>query len=111
MVWAMRTFGQADGDGDGVGDPQLTILSNPNQLDTMEMAMATGDTDLNNSGATNNVDLGLFRSVFGQGAPGIVPYLADHADFNGNGSVNNVDLGILRSFFGQVPGPSCCGIP
>lgn len=106
---------QLDGDSDGVGDvcDNCTILSNANQRDTDADGYGNMcDTDLNNSGATNNVDMGLFRSVFGSSAPGNQPYiLSDHADFNGDGGVNNVDLGILRTFFGKVPGPSCCGVP
>ena len=112
---------QDDSDLDGVGDAcdncidkangPLTPRINPsidlNQRDTdLDGHGNACDTDLNNSGATNNVDLGLFRSVYASAALGIEPYtLSDHADFNGDGGVNNVDLGILRSFFGKVPGP------
>ena len=98
-----------DTDLDGVDDDvdNCPEVANADQRDTDGDGFGNRcDTDLNNSGATNNVDLGLFRSVFGHPAPGVQPYtLVDHADFNGDGGVNNVDMGILRSFFGKPPGP------
>lgn len=56
------------------------------------------DADLNNDGATNAADLGLFRLAFGSTN-------AD-ADFNGNGVVNAADTAIFRSLFGAPPGPA-----
>ncbi|MEO1574893.1 MAG: thrombospondin type 3 repeat-containing protein, partial [Pseudomonadota bacterium] len=56
------------------------------------------DTDLNNDGVTNTVDLGLLRLSF---------FTADDdADFNGDGTVNVIDLGIMRQRFFASPGPS-----
>ncbi|MFK8014818.1 MAG: M4 family metallopeptidase [Gammaproteobacteria bacterium] len=91
----------ADSDGDGVSDDldNCTLDTNADQRDTNGDGYGNAcDADLNNDGATNVADLGLFRAVF---------FTSDaDADFNGDGTVNVVDLGLLRNRFFTPPGPS-----
>ncbi|MEM6638676.1 MAG: thrombospondin type 3 repeat-containing protein [Pseudomonadota bacterium] len=91
----------ADLDGDGVGDAidNCTEFVNADQRDTDGDGFGNAcDTDLDNNGVTNVVDLGLLRQVF---------FTDDaDADFDGNGTVNIVDLGRMRSFFFRAPGPA-----
>jgi hypothetical protein len=62
------------------------------------------DTDLNQDGITNLLDVGIFRSVFlCSTATNPNPNCAN-ADFNGDGFVNLLDMGVLQSFFLQPPG-------
>ncbi|MDY6828946.1 MAG: hypothetical protein SV583_06180 [Pseudomonadota bacterium] len=60
------------------------------------------DTDLNNDGVTNGLDIGALLSVFGT---------ADlDADFNGDGQVNGLDASIFVGRFGTEPGPAAAGV-
>ncbi len=56
------------------------------------------DTDLNNDGVTNFVDLALLQQSFFTTDP--------DADFSGDGVVNFIDLNIMRLRFLTPPGPS-----
>ncbi|MFK7886035.1 MAG: choice-of-anchor B family protein [Gammaproteobacteria bacterium] len=90
-----------DADADGIDNSvdNCATVSNPDQRDTDGDGFGNAcDTDLNNDGITNVIDLGLLRQVF---------FTADvNADFDGDGVVNVVDLGILRQRFFTAPGPS-----
>ncbi len=117
--------GQEDtdvGGSDGIGDAcdNCTLVANGTLLPVGKSAISQRDTDgdgygnmcdadLNNDPAAvvNIPDLGLFKTVFGQTAPGAAPFtLNDHADFNGDGVVNIPDLGIFKGLFGKTAGPS-----
>jgi uncharacterized repeat protein (TIGR03806 family) len=69
---------QYDGDGDGYG--------------------SRCDGDLNNNGATNAQDYGIFRGNLGSSNAA--------ADLTGNGVVNAQDFAIFRTLLGSPPGPS-----
>lgn len=96
--------GAEDSDLDGVGDAvdNCTLVPNPLQQD----ADADGfgnlcDTDLDNSGLSNLIDLWLFRQVF---------LSADaEADFNSDGFANLPDFAILRARFGESRQPVASG--
>ena len=90
-----------DADGDLVPDEcdNCTMAANPEQCDTDGDGYGNlCDSDLNNNGVVNTVDLGLFKSVFFTADP--------DADFNCNGVVNVTDLGIMKLNFLAPPGPS-----
>ncbi len=99
--------GGPDSDDDGRDDfaDNCSLIPNADQRDTDEDGFGNVcDTDLDNSGITNAVDLGLFKAVFFTADP--------DADFNGDGIVNVLDLGTLKAGFFQAPGPSgmsCAG--
>ena len=102
---------QADADGDGVGDvcDNCTLVANGplipdaggnSQLDTDNDGYGNVcDADLDNNGAVNIGDFGLFKIDFGKSGN-------FDADFDGNGAVNIGDFGIFKSLFGSAPGPS-----
>jgi Zn-dependent metalloprotease len=93
--------GVVDSDSDGITDDldNCTLAPNADQRDSNGDGYGNVcDTDLNNDGVTNFVDLGQLRSVF---------FTSDaDADFNGDGVVNFVDLGAMRARFFTAPGPS-----
>lgn len=88
-----------DYDGDGIPDSMdnCIFVANPDQRDTDGDGNIC-DTDLDNSGLVNSLDLGLFKARF----------LSTDADanFNGDGVVNSLDLGIFKQLFLSPPGPS-----
>jgi len=95
------TLAVIDTDADSIPDfeDNCTLLPNPDQRNTDGDAYGNRcDPDLDNNGAVNFADLGLFKSVFFTNDP--------DADFDGDGSVNFVDLGILKEFFFGAPGPA-----
>ena len=100
--------GQDDGDADGVGDAcdNCTEVANADQRDSNGDGYGNiCDGDLNNNGATNTLDLALFKSVLP--SSGTLTGLADDADFNGGGVVNTLDLAIFKGLLTAPPGPSC----
>ena len=113
---------QADVDADGFGDAcdNCTLVANGSNFPAGDPRIQRDtdgdgfgnicDADLDNTDGLNIVNLSdysRFRSVFGQTAPGTVPFtLTDHADFNGDGAVNLSDYSIFRASFGKAPGPS-----
>ncbi len=96
-----RVHDLPDTDADGVADAwdNCTLVGNPAQRDADADGYGNAcDTDLDNDGRTNFVDLGLLKAVFLTTDAG--------ADFNGDGMVNVIDLGILRRQMFRPPGPS-----
>lgn len=98
---------EPDQDADGVPDAEdnCTEVPNADQRDTnLDGYGNLCDPDLNNDGAVDFLDLGLFKAVF---------FTDDaDADLNGDGSVDFLDLGLMKSLFFQPPGPSglsCAG--
>ncbi len=90
-----------DTDVDGVvnGIDNCKLSKNPAQRDTNQDAYGNVcDTDLDDDGISNFLDLTLFKQVFLQPD-------AD-ADFDGNGVVNFLDLQLMRQRFFTPPGPS-----
>ncbi len=113
--------GSPDVDGDGVRDDVDNCVDVANgplipdaggfiQRDTDADGFGNiCDADLSQDGTTvvNLSDYALFRSAFGDTAPGTEPYgPVDHADFTGDGVVNLSDFSIFRAQFGGEPGPS-----
>ena len=94
-------FAPPDFDADGVRNflDNCTHDANADQRDSNRDGFGNAcDSDLNNDGVTNTIDLGLLRLSF---------FTADaDADLNGDGDVNVIDLGILRQRFFSPPGPS-----
>ena len=90
-----------DTDTDGIVDnlDNCTLLANATQIDSNGDGFGNRcDTDLNNDGITNGLDVGILKTQFLTAGP--------DADFNGDGVVNGLDVGILKAFFLQPPGPS-----
>ncbi len=100
-VDAIDTFDRRpDTDGDGFFDDvdNCPLVPNPSQFDADNDGFGNAcDTDLNNDGITNILDLGIFRILFFTASP--------VADFNEDGIVNIIDLGILQLNFFQLTGP------
>ena len=93
--------GTMDTDGDGVDDSvdNCTLVSNSAQQDTDNDGFGNAcDTDFNNDGVTNGLDVGLLKAAFGTSGP--------DEDLNQDGVVNGLDVGILKQYFGSAPGPS-----
>ncbi|MFK8028646.1 MAG: thrombospondin type 3 repeat-containing protein [Gammaproteobacteria bacterium] len=91
-----------DSDADGILDAadNCTFESNPSQTDSDGDGFGNAcDTDLNNDGVTNFIDLSTFVPLFLTTNP--------DADFNSDGVVNFLDLNTIRRFFLTVPGPVC----
>lgn len=90
-----------DSDGDGIVDvsDNCTLVSNSDQTDSDGDGFGNQcDTDLNNDGVTNLIDVGTLKKQFLTSGP--------DADFNVDGIVNLIDVGILKSYFLQPPGPA-----
>ena len=90
-----------DFDGDGVSDLQdnCVVAVNSSQQDSDQDQIGNRcDTDLNNDGVTNLLDVLLFQKLMPTNEP--------VADFDGNGVVNGVDYVILTTGLGTSPGPS-----
>ena len=103
-VSALRAAMRLDDDIDSDGSPDVVDncieTPNPSQRDTDGDGYGNFcDTDLNNDGVTNVIDLSLFRAEFFQTGD-------NYADFNSDNTVNIIDLSILRSLFFSAPGPS-----
>ena len=91
-----------DTDGDGIEDANdnCTLISNLSQLDTDGDDYGNAcDTDLNGSGLTNFIDVGLFVNEFGSVG-------SNAADFDGSGFVNFLDFALIPQFLFAPPGPS-----
>lgn len=105
-----------DKDSDGVPDYRDNCIDNANgplipdaggnsQLDTDSDGFGNiCDTDLNNDGETNSLDLGIMKLAFL--VQDTQPGFYSDADLNGDGQVNSLDLGILKTHFTLPPGPS-----
>lgn len=90
-----------DSDGDGVLDnsDNCQWVSNADQRDSNGDGYGNiCDTDLNNDGITNGLDVGVLRVEFLTSGP--------DSDFNNDGIVNGLDVGIMRTYFLMPPGPS-----
>ena len=92
---------QDDGDSDLVGNlcDVCTAAADADQRDSNGDGYGNRcDADVNNDGATNSLDLGIYAAVF---------FTDDaDADINGDGTVNSLDLGLLVPMFFNPPGPS-----
>jgi hypothetical protein len=100
-----------DTDKDGVVDEDDNCIevSNPDQRDTDSDGYGNMcDGDLNNDGATNTLDLNLYKLAH-RSALGDDNYNPD-ADFNGDDLINTLDLNIYKGLHRKPPGPSCCGL-
>ncbi len=93
--------GGDDTDGDLILDAcdNCILVDNHDQRDSNGDGYGNAcDTDLNDDGITNGLDVGILKTQFLSAGP--------DADFNGDGVVNGLDVGILKTFFLQPPGPS-----
>ena len=98
-----------DTDGDGVADifDNCTLVPNPDQRDTDGDSYGNMcDGDLNNDGATNTIDLNIYKAAH-RSKLGDLNYNPD-ADSNGDGAINTLDLNIYKGLHRKPPGPSCC---
>ena len=76
-----------------------TIVAN-DQLDTDGDGYGNAcDSDFNNDGISNSLDLGLFKTAFFSSG-------VQQTDINGDNIVNSLDLGLFKKQFGAAPGPS-----
>lgn len=101
-----------DTDSDGVDNniDNCLLIVNSNQRDTDSDGFGNWcDSDFNQDGITNFLDLQLLGSVFAETEPFSTP-LAEHADMNGDGAVNFLDLALYRDYFLQPPGPAASTI-
>jgi Dockerin type I domain len=87
-----NSFGQLDGNGDGIAGDNFTFSDN--------QGLFRFFGDVNGDQVVNGFDLGLFRNSFGTaiGDPNFLGYL----DFNGDGIINGFDLGQFRTRFGTM---------
>lgn len=108
-----------DSDADGIVDLEDNCIDVPNgplildagsnsQVDTDRDGYGNlCDGDLNNDGATNTLDLNIYKLAH-RTSPEDTNYNAD-ADFNGDVMINTLDLNIYKGLHRKPPGPSCCG--
>jgi subtilisin-like proprotein convertase family protein len=87
-----NSFGQLDGNGDGIAGDNFTFGDN--------QGLFRYFGDVNGDQVVNGFDLGLFRNAFGTAA-GDPNYLS-YFDFNGDGVINGFDLGQFRTRFGTM---------
>ena len=102
--------GALDLDNDGVPatEDNCILVANADQRDTDGDGYGNWcDGDLNNDGATNTLDLNLYKQAH-RTSVGDPNYNPD-ADFNGDGTINTLDLNIYKGLHRNPPGPSCCG--
>jgi hypothetical protein len=105
--WTVSVTIAADTDRDGIPDfsDNCTLVPNPDQRDTNGDGYGNlCDGDLNNDGATNTLDLNIYKAVHRSklGDPNYNP----DADFNGDGAINTIDLNIYKGLHRKPPGPS-----
>ena len=82
----------------GFNNASSTVsVQQTNALVTQNFNLVPFDTDLNNDGVTNGLDVGLLKLAFGTSDP--------NADFNGDGIVNGLDVGIMKIHFGKPAPP------
>jgi hypothetical protein len=106
---------EADGDGDGVLDPEdnCSVDANADQRDTDQDGYGNlCDGDFDGDGAVTGSDFSRFKLAYlkATGDPG---YDAD-VDLNGDGVVDGVDLSHFKAAYLGAPGPSglgCAGTP
>ena len=91
----------ADIDGDGFLylNDNCTEKDNADQRDTDADGFGNAcDSDLNDDGIVNSLDLGLFKQTM---------FTAElDADINGDGIVNSLDIGLFKQMYFTQPGPS-----
>lgn len=88
-------------DNDGYNDTvdNCTLVSN-NQLDTDGDGYGNAcDSDFNNDGIVNSLDIGPFKTAF-------FNIGSQQTDINGDNIVNSLDLGLFKQQFSAAPGPS-----
>jgi DNA-binding beta-propeller fold protein YncE len=108
---AIANADQVDGDSDGAGDACDNCQAHDDSSAAHRDSNGDGfgnmcDADLNNDGATNTLDLNLYKQAH-RSSLGDANYDAD-ADFNGDGTINTLDLNIYKGLHRKPPGPSCC---
>ncbi|MDH5387147.1 MAG: DUF5011 domain-containing protein [Gammaproteobacteria bacterium] len=100
-VYVRRTVGIGDADGDGLSfsNDNCLAVTNSNQRDTDGDGFGNYcDTDFNNDGIVNSLDIGIFKQRF---------FTTDvDSDVNGDGATNSLDLGLFKKMFINPPGPS-----
>jgi hypothetical protein len=99
--------GPSAADGDGIEDffDNCYLDGNADQKDIDHDGCGdVCDSDANNDGIANALDLGFFKATFlkAEGQPG---YNAAY-DADCNGTVNALDLGVFKANFLQATGPS-----
>ncbi|NNF17057.1 MAG: hypothetical protein HKN70_09935 [Gammaproteobacteria bacterium] len=93
----------SDQDGDEVVDglDNCLLLANADQRDTNDDGFGNVcDTDFNQDGVTNFLDVAIFAANFELAVPD------PDVDLDGDGMVNFSELATIRDYFLQPPGPS-----
>jgi hypothetical protein len=99
-----------DTDGDGTFDwlDNCKDVSNAAQIDTNGDGCGNRcDADFDNNGGVGVSDFGLWKSAFGQAAPG--PPFNPDIDTDVNGGIGVSDFGTWKASFGGPPGPGRFG--